>query len=73
MGIKQIQTEAEYMAALKEVERLFQADNDTLEPEQMEILFDFIEAYEDRYYSIPQPTLTAKILYFLESRGFLHQ
>ena len=68
MKVKPIQTEEEYKAALKEVERLFDINDNTIEQEQMEELLNLIEAYEDKHYSIPQPNLAEKVSYFVESR-----
>lgn len=73
MDLSPIKTEEDYEAALKEAEWLFDVDDSHIELERMEFLFKRIEAYEDKYYSISSPSLVSKILYFLESRGFLHR
>lgn len=73
MQLSVIKTAEEYEAALKEVERLFEVDDNTFDAEQMENILNLIEAYEDKHYSIPQPNLANRILYYLESRGFLRR
>ena len=69
MDIKPIKTQADYRAALEEVERLFDAAPDTVEGDRLEILTTLIEAYEERHFAIPLPDPIEAILYFLESRG----
>ncbi len=68
MDIKPIKTQADYRAALEEVERLFDAAPDTVEGDRLEILTTLIEAYEERHFAIPLPDPIEAILYFLESR-----
>jgi HTH-type transcriptional regulator/antitoxin HigA len=69
MRIKPIKTEADYEAALKEVERLFVAKPGTAEADRLEVLTTLIEAYEGKHYAIPLPDPIEAILYHMESRG----
>ena len=69
MRIKPIKTEADYEAALKEVERLFDANPGTAEADRLEVLTTLIEAYEGNHHAIPLPDPIEPILYYLESRG----
>jgi HTH-type transcriptional regulator / antitoxin HigA len=69
MTIKPIKTEADYEAALEEVERLFNAKPNTPEADRLEVFTTLIEAYEERHYSIPLPDPVEAILYHMESRG----
>jgi HTH-type transcriptional regulator/antitoxin HigA len=69
MEIKPIKTEADYQAALEEVENLFEAAPDTPEGDRLEVLVTLIEAYEEKHYSIPKPDPIEAILYYMESRG----
>jgi HTH-type transcriptional regulator/antitoxin HigA len=69
MDINPIKTEADYEAALKEIERLFDAEPGTPEGDRMEILSILVEAYEDEHYDIPAPDPVEAILYYMESRG----
>ena len=55
MEIKPIQTEAEYDAALAEVEWLWGAKPGTLDGDHFEVLFTLVEAYEDQHYPILPP------------------
>ncbi len=70
MRIKPIKTEADYEAALKEVERLFDANPGTAEADRLEVLTTLIEAYEEKRHEIPLPDPIEAILYHMESRGF---
>jgi HTH-type transcriptional regulator/antitoxin HigA len=69
MDIRPIKTEADYQAALKEIERLFDAAPNTSEGDRLEVLTTLVEAYEEQKYHIPSPDPVEAILYHLESRG----
>jgi HTH-type transcriptional regulator/antitoxin HigA len=69
MEIKPIRTEADYEAALKEVERLWGAEPGTPEGDRFEILFTLVEAYEEQHYPILPPDPVEAIKYFMETRG----
>jgi HTH-type transcriptional regulator/antitoxin HigA len=69
MDIRLIKTEADYQAALEEIERLFDAAPDTPEGDRLEVLTTLVEAYEDKHYSIPLPDPIEAIKYYMESRG----
>lgn len=64
-----IRTEADYRAALDEIERLFDAELNTPESDRLEVLTTLVEAYEQRHYPIEAPDPIEAILYYLESRG----
>lgn len=64
-----IRNEADYRAALAEIERLFDADLNTPEYDRLEVLTTLVEAYEQRHYPIAAPDPIEAILYYLESRG----
>ncbi|MCG6135310.1 MAG: transcriptional regulator [Nostoc sp. LLA-1] len=64
-----IRTEADYRAALDEIERLFDAEPNTPECDLLEVLTTLVEAYEQRHYPIDAPEPVEAILYYLESRG----
>jgi HTH-type transcriptional regulator/antitoxin HigA len=68
MDIKPIKTEADYEAALKEIEGLFDAEPGTPEGDRLKILATLVEAYEDEHYDIPAPDPIEAILYYMESR-----
>ena len=69
MEIKPIKTEKEYEAALREIERLFDAKPGTSEGDQLEVLATLVEAYENERYSIPLPDPIEAIQYYMETRG----
>ena len=69
MEIKLIRTEADYEAALKEIETLFEAKANTEEGERLEVLSILVDEYENKHYSIPHPDPIEAIKYYMESRG----
>lgn len=69
MDIRPIHTEAEYEAALAEIERLFDAAPNTPEGDRLEVLATLVEAYEEQHYSIPASDPIEAIKYYMESRG----
>jgi HTH-type transcriptional regulator / antitoxin HigA len=64
-----IRTEADYRAALDEIERLFDVELNTPECDLLEILTTLVEAYEEQHHPIEAPEPIDAILYYLESRG----
>jgi HTH-type transcriptional regulator/antitoxin HigA len=73
MEIKPIKTEADYQAALQEIEGLFDAAPDTPEGDRLDVLVTLVEAYEEKHYSIPKPDPIEAILYHMESRGLVRR
>jgi HTH-type transcriptional regulator/antitoxin HigA len=69
MNIKPIKTEADYRAALQEIERLFDAQPDSEDADRLEVLVTLVKVYEDEHYSIPTPDPIEFLNYFMESRG----
>jgi HTH-type transcriptional regulator/antitoxin HigA len=69
MEIQPIKTEADYQAALAEVERLFDATPGTSEGDRLDILATLVEAYEEQHYSLPPPDPIEAIEYYMDSRG----
>jgi HTH-type transcriptional regulator/antitoxin HigA len=69
MDIRPIKTEADYEAALKEIEGLFDAVPNTPAGDRLEVLTTLVEAYEEQHYPIPSPDPVEAILYHMESRG----
>lgn len=55
MDVQPIRTEADYEAALAEIERLFDAALNTPENDQFDMLTTLVEAYEAQHYPIPEP------------------
>lgn len=69
MNIQPIKTNADYEAALKEIESLFDATPNTVEGDRLEVLTTLVEAYEGPAYPIPLPDPIEAILYHMQSRG----
>jgi len=69
MEIRPIRTEADYEAALAEIERLFDAAPDTAENDRLDVFTTLVEAYEAHHYPIPEPDPVEAIKYYMESRG----
>jgi HTH-type transcriptional regulator/antitoxin HigA len=66
MNIKPIKSEADYNAALKEIENLFEAKPNTPDGDRLDVLAALVDAYEDKHFSIPDPI--EAIEYYMESR-----
>lgn len=70
MDIKPIRSEADYQAALKEIERLFDSQPGTPQADKMDVLLTLVEAYEVKHFPIPNPGDPVGVLeYYMESRG----
>jgi HTH-type transcriptional regulator/antitoxin HigA len=69
MEIRPIKSESDYRAALSEVERLWDAEPDTLEGDRVEVLSTLIEAYEEKHHPIPAPDPIAAIWLMVEQKG----
>jgi HTH-type transcriptional regulator/antitoxin HigA len=55
MDLKPIKTEADYRAALKRVEVIFDAKPGTPESDELDILGLMVDDYENKYYPIESP------------------
>src|SRR5574340_1320315 len=69
MDIKPIRSEADYEAALAEVDRLWGAEPGTPDGDRFEVLFTLVEAYEEKQFPILPPDPVEAIKYYMESRG----
>jgi HTH-type transcriptional regulator / antitoxin HigA len=67
--IRPIKTEADYQAALAEIDRLFDAEPNTPAGDRLDVLATLVEAYEEQHYSLPAPDPIEAITYHMESRG----
>ncbi len=61
MTIKPIRNDEELKAAFQRLEVIFQAEADTREADEMEVLVTLIEAYENKHYPITPPDPIAAI------------
>lgn len=57
MEIKPIKTEADYEAALKEIEQLWESSYGSPEGDKLDVLITLVEEYEEKHYPIPSPGL----------------
>ena len=69
MDIKPIKTEADYQAALKEIESLMMAAIDTLEGEKLDVLTTLVEAYEAKHFPMNLPDPVEAIKFEMDRRG----
>jgi HTH-type transcriptional regulator/antitoxin HigA len=68
-SIRPIRTEADYAAALNEVERSWDTNPGTPEGDRVDILTTLIEAYEAEHHPIPAPDPISAILFMMEQKG----
>jgi HTH-type transcriptional regulator/antitoxin HigA len=69
MEIRPIRTKADYRAALKAVERLWEAEPGTPAGDRVDVLVTLIEAYEAEHFPVPAPDPIAAILFMMEQKG----
>jgi HTH-type transcriptional regulator/antitoxin HigA len=69
MDIRPIRTKADYRAALKKAERLWNADPSTPEGDRVDVLVTLIEAYEAKHHLIPAPDPIAAIEFMMQQKG----
>lgn len=69
MDIRPIKTEADYEAALAEVEALWGAPADTSEGDRLDVLITLVEAYEAKHHPIAPPDPIEAILFRMEQSG----
>lgn len=66
MKLCPIKTELDYQNALQEIEKLFDAEPNSLECDYLDILTALVEAYEQKHYPIEAPDAIAAILYYFD-------
>jgi len=69
MDIRPIKTKADHRAALKEVERLWEAEPGTPAGDRIDVLVTLIEAYEAKHFPIPAPDPIDAIMFMMEQKG----
>lgn len=69
MNIKPIKNNADYQAALVEVEQLMTATPDSPEGEKLDVMVTLIEAWEAKHYSMDLPNPVAAIKFEMERKG----
>ena len=73
MKIKPIKTEADYEAALKSIDLLWDAGYGSPEGDMLDVLVTLVEAYEEEHHPIPQTDPIDAILHYMESQGLSEQ
>jgi HTH-type transcriptional regulator/antitoxin HigA len=63
MKILPIKTETDYKAALKGIERLFDAKSNTPNGDKLDILTTLVHAYEEQYYPMDFPDAVDALRY----------
>ena len=69
MMIKPIKTESDHAAALREIERLWGADEGTAGGDRLEVLTTLVEAYEQAHFPMDAPDPIEAIKFRLEQQG----
>jgi HTH-type transcriptional regulator/antitoxin HigA len=68
MEIRPIRTQTDYQKALREIELLFDAPENTPEYDQLDILSTLVEAYEKKHFPIELPDPIEAIQYYMDTR-----
>ena len=71
MDIKPIKTDADYRAALKEIESLMMAGPDSPEGEKLDVMVTLIEAYEAKHFPMDLPDPVEAIKFEMERKGLV--
>lgn len=69
MDIKPIKTDADYRAALKDIESLMMAAPNTPEGEKLDVMVTLIEAYEAKHFPMDLPDPVEAIKFEMERKG----
>lgn len=69
MDVNPIRTDADFQAALADIERLWDAEPDTPDGDRLDILMTLVEAYERRRHPMPPADPIAAIEFMMEQRG----
>ena len=69
MEINPVKTDADYKAALKEIETLMMAEPDSTEGEKLDVLVTLIEAYEGKHFPLDLPDPVEAIKFEMERKG----
>jgi len=69
MNIKPIKTEADYEAALERIMTLMDAELDSPEGDELDIMGTLIEAYEAKHFTVNKPNPIEAIRFCMEQYG----
>jgi HTH-type transcriptional regulator/antitoxin HigA len=70
MEIRPIRTQTDYQEALREIELLFDAEPNTPEYDQLDVLSTLVEAYEKVHFPIEIPDPIEAIQYYMDTGGW---
>jgi len=73
MHLKKIKTKKEYAAALQRFEKIFQAENGTVESDEADILAMLIKDYEEQRFIIEAPDPIDAIKFRMEQQGLTNK
>lgn len=71
MNIKPIRTEADYQAALKQIDTLIDCEDDSEEADILDVLSVLVENYESEHYPIAPPDPIDAIKFRMEQMGMV--
>ena len=69
MQVKPIKSNRDYLAALKEIDRLMDARPNTPEGDRLDVLTTLVEAWEEKHHAIEAPDPLEAIRFAMEQRG----
>lgn len=69
MDIRPIKTDADYHAALSDIENLMMAESNTIEGEKLDILVTLVQAYEAKNFPMDLPDPVEAIKFEMEHKG----
>ncbi|MBI3118117.1 MAG: DNA-binding protein [Candidatus Hydrogenedentes bacterium] len=69
MRFKLIKTKAEYKAAMKRIDEIFEAKPGTGEADELELLLTLVDLYEEKHFPIDLPTPVEAIRFRMEQQG----
>ncbi len=69
MNIRPIKTKKDYEAALKRIDKLFNAKPNTPSGDELEILVTLVEVYENKKFNIASPNPVEAIKFRMEQLG----
>ncbi len=69
MDIKPIRTQRDYVAALREIERLMLAKRNTPDGDRLDVLVTLVEAYEAKHFPLDLPDPVEAIRLVMEQRN----
>ena len=69
MKIKPLKTEKDYKSALEHVRRLWNAEPETPDGDDLDVLITLIEAYEEKHYPIDPPDPVEAIKFRMDQKG----